>query len=325
MRVLKRNLWLSFVSSFICSLILRPAIADELVVKRLLSEAPTAWNEIYQAYDGTEFEVALSVETANRPELRLIVSQSDGNMRIEYKSDQATRVSLLNKNYQATVVQRRNGEWFIAKCEPSVPVGNHDFVVAHPSLRVIMYDLPKQFLGLETFAENNQSAMVLRDAWERIDSGGHGIVTAEFLPAIRDEENKFVVNEKITNGYVCRVDFSPRRSWCIVGVEFSSPAIQLSEKSVLTFSSPGPHPSEIQIFKGTGDGKEPKFAYREVFSELRKKSVQAAQFRVSSFGLKEPAEFDRAEIVNWKQLFLVLGCLVGCYIIVHLFRNKTQK
>jgi hypothetical protein len=299
------------------------SVADDSVVQRFFSEAPRAWEQIYSNYNGTEFEVDFVGENFKPPISKAIVLQLDGDSRVDFPDH--NQVHLFNFDYQATVSKRHDGEWYISGCESRAIVGSGLFAIAHPSLRATSFHIPKCVFKLGTFLQNNQSALILKDAWKGTDSEGHEIITVDFVQGFRNENQEFVVNEEVARGFVFRVDFSPRRSWCVVRVEHISPSIDLSQKSVAIFSSEGPHPSEIQNFKGTANEKEPKMAYREVFSELRRKSLDANQFRVSSFGLTEPTEFIRSRPYRWISLCLLFAGFVGLYVILRTFRNKPSK
>ena len=325
----------TFCALAFCLMLFGRVEADDATIQRFKDEAPRAWREVANFYDGKSFKFE---KRNSEPKREFVCHQRKIDIRIDtsiiHDGKRMSGVELANQYYAASAGDAYgDGNMILMGAEPRQPsdpwkLSNSivDFAGVRPSLSVINRYLPESFVGFPDFPKRMDLGYVVRSAVSQVGKDGHEVVRLKIESCQKNDRGNFETIEN-TNGYsnFAELTLSPSRNWCVVSyrgpvrVNVQDKTIEGTESVFVEYGSSGFHPTfKRAITEIAGNKKEIEFE----FSLCTDAEKPADFFRVTSLGLPELDQYIPSSRRYWYMALIgICAALVG---IALRMRNKNS-
>ena len=335
----------------------RLVVADEATLARMLAEAPTAWEEVRQGYNGKEFTKAgkrvntITISKFPQPIVISTVSREfqsyrvDNHLMIKRKSSElkppgelkelaqvlpmvettSEGIELLNKHYIGAIVESPSPA--IESYKPlSESVESLESQMAldyetMPALRLGNAMIDRSIFKYPNFtAVKGYANYLIVDAEEFLNDKGEVRVKVTFDLALLKNGELSGTSTALQEAFAV---LSPDHNWCVMEYHDSfdngpsNPNSSLDQVFGYENQSQGFHPETIKITESWSDGAKNETV--EEFSHLVDSKLTTDQFYFSAFGLPEP------EGVGSSWLGTVATAAIVLVLLVILLRRKLSN
>lgn len=273
---------------------------DEATLQRFLAEAPSGWSTVDTVYSSKAFTVKSSNSKAEVVQLGVERRASGYEDKNGEQVEGSNFWFIGNLDYRATI-GTNGGEYFIGSIKvfsgepPCTDFESNSH--CRPSFCFLGSCVFDCIVGMDGFHNSpEKKAFVVTDAASATLPSGEDSVVLSLLPAALNDQGQFEVPPMPPQLVDLKVSLTliPSRNWCIKSFEkqvnyISPKGKQVSSEGCLfEFSGENCHPSSKREYL---QSTEPKIEQRVfvAYSELNPHSVSEDEFRLTAFGLPEPA------------------------------------
>lgn len=324
----------NFCALVFCLMLIGRVGAEDATIQRFKDEAPKAWREVANFYDGKSYTFA---KKNSEPKREFVCHQRKDDIRVDtsivHNGKKMSGVELANLYYAASAGDAQgDGKMILMSAElrqPTDPwkLSNSiiDFAGVRPGLSVSGRYLPESFVGLPDFPERLDLGYVVRSAVSEVGKDGHEVVRLKIESCRKNDRGYFEAIES-ANGYsnVAELTLSPRRNWsvvsyrCPVRVDVQGETIEGTEAVFVEYGLSGFHPTRKRtITEIAGNKRISEFE----FSSCVDAKKPADFFRVTSLGLPELDQYIPSVRRFW--YLALIGILVALIGVAIRMRSKS--